>query len=263
GRGDGGDEELRAVGVPARVGHRQQAGPGVLDLEVLVVELPSPDALAAGAVPRGEVAALQHEGRDDPVERRALVAVPVLTGGQLPEVLGRVGDDVVVELEDDAPGGGVVDGDVEEDVACHGVIIALIGHPFFSPAATARRCDRGRAAPAPGRGAPPAGAPEGGGSGSAMCSPSGVRNGGDRTGSPAARARAGSPVTAGGARALRRPRGAGVTALGGRPRTVAVRRRPGRRPGRRAAAGEEGRRKRPPAGSGQAPPSGAESLMSV
>src|SRR4051812_17961427 len=35
----GGDEELRAVGVGAGVGHRQQARLGVLELEVLVREL--------------------------------------------------------------------------------------------------------------------------------------------------------------------------------------------------------------------------------
>ena len=36
GGGDGGDEELRAVGVLASVGHRQLTGLGVLQLEVLV-----------------------------------------------------------------------------------------------------------------------------------------------------------------------------------------------------------------------------------
>ena len=36
---DSGDEELRAVGVPASVGHGQQSRLGVLQLEVLVGEL--------------------------------------------------------------------------------------------------------------------------------------------------------------------------------------------------------------------------------
>jgi hypothetical protein len=46
----GGEEELRAVGVGARVGHGQQAGAGVLQLEILVGELLAVDGFAASAV---------------------------------------------------------------------------------------------------------------------------------------------------------------------------------------------------------------------
>jgi hypothetical protein len=38
-RDNGGDEELRAVGVLAGVGHGQETWLGVLELEVLVLEL--------------------------------------------------------------------------------------------------------------------------------------------------------------------------------------------------------------------------------
>merc|ERR1719345_265328 len=62
------DEELAAVGVGARVGHRQRAGRAVADVEVLVLELTAVDALAAHAVTRGDVAALAHEAGDDAVE---------------------------------------------------------------------------------------------------------------------------------------------------------------------------------------------------
>jgi hypothetical protein len=48
-RHDRRDEELRAVRVLARVGHGQQAGAGVLELEVLVLELLAVDGLTAGA----------------------------------------------------------------------------------------------------------------------------------------------------------------------------------------------------------------------
>ena len=50
-RGDNsGDEELGAVGVGASVGHGQQVGLGVLDLEVLIGELLAVDGLSAGTL---------------------------------------------------------------------------------------------------------------------------------------------------------------------------------------------------------------------
>eukprot|EP00964_Phaeocystis_antarctica_P001358 scaffold722_cov64-Phaeocystis_antarctica.AAC.1 len=78
----GRDEELRAVGVRARVGHRERARSAVLDREVLVGEprvaaLPAGqcgvDALAATPVAAGEVAALDHEAGDHAVEGAARV----------------------------------------------------------------------------------------------------------------------------------------------------------------------------------------------
>lgn len=49
---------LRSVGVRAGVSHREKPRLGVLELEVLVLELLPVDAAAPGAVPCGEVAAL-------------------------------------------------------------------------------------------------------------------------------------------------------------------------------------------------------------
>lgn len=65
---DGGDEELGAVRVLARVGHGQQTGASVLQLKVLVLELLAVDRLAAHAVAVREVATLDHEVGDDTVE---------------------------------------------------------------------------------------------------------------------------------------------------------------------------------------------------
>ena len=55
------DEELGAVRVAPGVGHGEEPGAGVAELEVLVLELVAVDRLAAGAVAAGEVAALDHE----------------------------------------------------------------------------------------------------------------------------------------------------------------------------------------------------------
>lgn len=52
---DGGDEELRAVGVLASVGHRKQTGAVVLELEVLVFKLLAVNRLATSAVVAREV----------------------------------------------------------------------------------------------------------------------------------------------------------------------------------------------------------------
>jgi len=113
---NGGDEELRSVGVLASVGHAQQTRLGVLHLEVLVGELLAVDGLAAGAVALSEVTTLKHELRDDAVEGGALVTESVLTSGELTEVLCCLGNDVVVEFEDDPASWLLVDGDVEVNV---------------------------------------------------------------------------------------------------------------------------------------------------
>ena len=69
---------LAAVGVGARVGHGEQAGCVVLVLEVLVRKFCAVDALTAGAVVVGEVAALQHETWNYAVEAGALVTAEVI-----------------------------------------------------------------------------------------------------------------------------------------------------------------------------------------
>jgi hypothetical protein len=50
------------------------------------------------------------------MERASFVSISVLAGSELTEVPGRLGNNIVVELEDDATGGFAVDGDVKLDV---------------------------------------------------------------------------------------------------------------------------------------------------
>lgn len=102
-RGDNsGDEELRAVGVGAGVGHGQQTGAVVGELEVLVGELLTIDGFSTSAIATGEVTTLEHEVGDDSVERRALVAEALLASAESTEVLSGLGDLLVVEVEVDA-----------------------------------------------------------------------------------------------------------------------------------------------------------------
>lgn len=92
-------KELRAVGVGTGVRHGQDSGAGVLQREVLILELVAVDGLASSAVVVGEVSALAHEVRDDAVEDRSLVAESLLAGAQGAEVLGRLRDDVAAQLK--------------------------------------------------------------------------------------------------------------------------------------------------------------------
>ena len=55
-------------------------------------------------VTTGEVTTLEHEVGDDAVERRASIAVTLLAGAESAEVLGSLGDNVIVELEVDTTG---------------------------------------------------------------------------------------------------------------------------------------------------------------
>ncbi len=111
---DGGQEELRAVGVRASVGHGQQTWLVVLEDEVLVLELLAVDGLATGAVLTGEVTTLQHKVRDDTVERTALVAEALLAGAQGAEVLARARHLLRVQLHDNAAHRRTIGGHVKE-----------------------------------------------------------------------------------------------------------------------------------------------------
>ena len=51
-----------------------------------------------------------------PVEGGALVAEALLAGGQRLEVGGRLGHDVAIQTDDDAPRGLAADVDIEEDL---------------------------------------------------------------------------------------------------------------------------------------------------
>jgi hypothetical protein len=134
---DGGDKELRTIGVGASIRHREQSRLGVLQLEVLVFKLVAIDGFTARAVPFGKVAALEHEPGNDTVERGALVAKAVHACGELTEVLGRLWHDVVIEFEDDTSGVFAVDLDVEAAVlvACPVFVAAvLVASPVLSAA---------------------------------------------------------------------------------------------------------------------------------
>ena len=76
-RGHGGDKELTAVRVLARIRHGEQAGPVVFVRERLVFELIAVYARAAGAVRFLEIASLYHESRYDTVKVRVAVAEAV------------------------------------------------------------------------------------------------------------------------------------------------------------------------------------------
>ena len=93
------DGELTVVSVPPRVGHGEQANLVVLNNKVFIFEHVAVDGLAAPAVPAGDVAALQHELRDDPVEGGLGVTKTLLPSAERTEVLRGPGNDVIVELK--------------------------------------------------------------------------------------------------------------------------------------------------------------------
>jgi len=53
-------------------------------------------------VATGKVSTLKHEIRNDAVKRRALITKAFLAGAKRTEVLGGLGNDIVVKIEVDA-----------------------------------------------------------------------------------------------------------------------------------------------------------------
>lgn len=112
---DGGDEELRSIGILTRVGHRQETGTSVAKLEVLICETAAIDRFATSSVTLCEVTTLDHEVLttrivinehlrvkirkervekylDYTVELAALISVAFLSGSQGTEVLNSLGN---------------------------------------------------------------------------------------------------------------------------------------------------------------------------
>jgi len=96
------DKELRTVGVWSSIGHAEDAGASVLELEVFVLELVAIDGLASSSVVVGEVSALAHEVGDHAVEGGSLVAHSLFTSAKSTEILGGPGDHIRSQLHDDA-----------------------------------------------------------------------------------------------------------------------------------------------------------------
>ena len=118
-----GDEKLGSIGVGPSVSHREKVASGVLQLEILVIEAGTVDALAASAISESEITTLSHEAGDNSVESRALevkslacVAHSLLSCAESSEVLGCLGNGVSEETEDDSAGILSIDVDVEEDL---------------------------------------------------------------------------------------------------------------------------------------------------
>jgi len=109
----GGQEELRSVRVGSGVGHAQPSGAVMFEVEVLVGEFLSEDALAAGSVSAGEVSSLDHEVLDDAMEFGSLVSEAFGAGAEFGEVLGGLGDDFSEQPHHDAARILAPDRDVE------------------------------------------------------------------------------------------------------------------------------------------------------
>ena len=118
---DEAEEELRAVGAWASVGHGEDALASVCESEVLVGEFGTVDRLATSSVAGCEVTALSHEAWDDSVEGASLevqglagFANALLTCAQTSEVLRSDGCRVE-QINLDSLSSSATNGDVHKD----------------------------------------------------------------------------------------------------------------------------------------------------
>ena len=107
------EKELGAVCAWSSVGHGEDTGTGVLELEVLIIEFITVDGLAAGTVLIGEVTTLAHETGDDAVEGGLGVTKALVAGAENTEVFGGLGDDIGAESHLNATEGFATGSDIE------------------------------------------------------------------------------------------------------------------------------------------------------
>jgi len=88
-------------------------------LEVLILELLTVDALASSAIMVGEVTTLTHEVGDDTVERTSLVAESLFSGTECPEVLSGLGDNIIPQLHRNTANGLVISRHIEKHTNWH------------------------------------------------------------------------------------------------------------------------------------------------
>ena len=125
GSGSEAEEELRAVGSWASVGHGKDTTSSVLVDEVLVFEVGSVDGLAASAVVCSEITTLSHEASDDSVESASLETESFLASAKLLEVLGGLGS-VSSERDRDSASTLAANGNVKEDFCVNSVCHILL-----------------------------------------------------------------------------------------------------------------------------------------
>jgi len=124
------DEELRPVRVCPGVGHGHDSRSSMGQLEVFIRKLLPINGLSSGPIPVGEVTPLTHKVGDDAMECRSLVAKALLPSAQGPEVLGRFGNNVLPQLNDNPPHGRAVRGQVEKDLGGHAGSLCLVVRLF-------------------------------------------------------------------------------------------------------------------------------------
>jgi len=93
---NGGDEELRSVGIFTSVSHGKEARLGVFELEIFICEFVSVDGFSTSSVSLGEIPALDHEIRNYTVETGTFIAESVCRSGQFAEIFSGDGYNIIV-----------------------------------------------------------------------------------------------------------------------------------------------------------------------
>lgn len=113
----GGNEKLASISTGTGIGHAQEEGLVMLEIEVLISKLLTVDGLASSTIVTRKVTTLAHEFGNDAVEATALVTEALLTSAESTEVFSSLGDDVVEELKDYAAKRRTAGGNFKENFA--------------------------------------------------------------------------------------------------------------------------------------------------
>ena len=88
------NEKLRTIGVGSGIGHTQNSGTGVSELEIFIFEFVSIDGFSTGSIMIGKISSLTHKIGDHTMKSRASITETFFAGAKSTEIFSSLGNHI-------------------------------------------------------------------------------------------------------------------------------------------------------------------------